>query len=228
MLHSFLCELAAFAAYFVYGSFFEWVFHRYLFHSPKYLYRLFREHTLVHHQIYKADESYHSNEDHPDKVPMDWWALPAMVLAHLPLFFFVQWLTKVPSVWGGVAALTTYYSLYESFHWAMHVPRASKFLSRFRVWRYLDAHHHVHHKYMLSNLNVILPLADLMIGTLRDGTGQKTTWQQMLRRKAATTPAAMTPTSMPTSMPTPVEPKTAAVTAIRQEAAWRRKKPTRV
>lgn len=215
MLHTLLCELAAFAAYFVYGSFFEWFFHRYLFHSPKYIYRLFREHTLVHHQVYKADETYHTHDDHPDKVPMDWWAMPAMVIAHLPLFWLVQKLSGVPSLWGGVAAIVVYFSLYESFHWAMHVPRASKILSRFRVWRYLDSHHHVHHKYMLSNLNVIFPLADLTMGTLRDAAGKRTTGREMLRRRA---PAAEPAKDVPAAKP-PV---------TRQEAAWRPKKPTRV
>ena len=55
----------------------------------------------------------------------------------------------------------------------MHVPRAVAFLRRFRWFRFLDAHHKVHHKYMLSNLNVILPLADLTLGTLRDAEGRK-------------------------------------------------------
>lgn len=183
MVYAFLWEALAFAVYFVYASFFEWAFHRYLFHSPKYVYRTFREHTLVHHQIYKSDETYHTHDDHPDKVPMDWWALPLMVLGHLPLLFFVQWATGIPSVWGGVAAITVYFTLYESFHWAMHVPRASKFLSRFRVWRYLDAHHRVHHKYMLSNLNVIMPLADLTFGTLRNGKGVKVSFADLEPRR---------------------------------------------
>ncbi len=185
MVYSFLWEALAFAVYFVYASFFEWAFHRYLFHSPKYVYRTFREHTLVHHQIYKSDETYHTHDDHPDKVPMDWWALPLMVLGHLPLLFFVQWATGIPSVWGGIAAITVYFTLYESFHWAMHVPRASKFLSRFRTWRYLDAHHRVHHKYMLSNLNVIMPLADLTFGTLRNGKGAKIGFADLDPRRVA-------------------------------------------
>ena len=185
MVYTLVCEVAAFAVYFVYASFFEWSFHRYLFHSPKYVYRTFREHTLIHHQIYKSDETYHTHDDHPEKVPMDWWALPLMVLGHLPLLFLIQWATHVPSVWGGVAAVVVYFSLYESFHWAMHVPKASKFLSRFRAWRYLDAHHRVHHKYMLSNLNVILPVADLTFGTLRDGVGAKVKLVNLLRSRQA-------------------------------------------
>jgi hypothetical protein len=178
-------ELGAFCVYFLYTSYFEWALHRYIFHTPRYIYSMFRKHTLVHHQVYKGDESYHTHEEHPDNVPMNWWALPAMIAVHLPLFVGVQWLTHVPSAWGGIVALSLYYGLYESLHWAMHVPRAAGFLQRFRVYRFLDAHHHVHHKYMLSNLNVILPLADLTFGTLRNGDGVKVNLRSLLRGKAA-------------------------------------------
>jgi len=178
-----LWELGAFFVYFVYTSYFEWVLHRYIFHTPKYIYSMFRKHTLVHHQVYKGDETYHTDEDHPDHVPMNWWALPMMILVHLPLFVGMQLLTGIPSAWGGIIALSLYYGLYESLHWAMHVPRAATFLERFRVYRFLDAHHHVHHKYMLSNLNVILPLPDLMFGTLRDADGVKVNLRTLLARR---------------------------------------------
>lgn len=169
-----LCELAAFAVYFLYGSYFEWFFHRYLFHSPKYFYRAFRAHTLVHHQIYKGDDTYYADEhEHPEHVAMDWWALVAMEIFHLPFFWLIQHFTGIPSLWGGVAAIAVYYGLYESLHWVMHVPHAVRRLSRYAWFRFLDTHHKVHHKYMLSNLNVILPLADLTLGTLRDANGRK-------------------------------------------------------
>jgi hypothetical protein len=171
--HMLICEFAAFAVYFLYGSYFEWLFHRYLFHSPKLIYRTFKAHTLVHHQIYKHDESYHAHDEHPEKVAMDWWALLAMVGFHLPFFYMIQRVTGIPSLWGGVAAIVVYYSLYESLHWVMHVPTASTWLSRFGWFRFIDNHHRIHHKYMLSNLNVILPLADLTLGTLRVGDGRR-------------------------------------------------------
>jgi hypothetical protein len=168
-----LIQFAAFVVYTLYMSFFEWAFHRHMFHTPKISKYMFKAHTLTHHQIYKGDESYHTHDDHPDKVPMDWWALPAMIAGHLPFFVLIQWATGIPSIWGGVAAVIVYYTVYESIHWAMHVPRAATFLNRFRVYRYLDAHHHMHHKYMLSNLNVVFPLADLVLGTLRDAEGKR-------------------------------------------------------
>ena len=170
---NFYWQAAAFVVYFLYSSFFEWSLHRFVFHTPKYNYSMFRKHTLVHHQIYKSDETYHSHEDEPDSVPMNWWALPMMLAFHAPFFFLIQWATGIPSVWGGLAAIATYFVIYESIHWAMHVPRAAKFLERFRVYRFLDAHHRAHHKYMLSNLNVVLPLADLTFGTLRTESGRR-------------------------------------------------------
>lgn len=173
MLSSFLCQLGAFGVYFVLSSYTEWVFHRYAFHTPKVNRAMFRAHTLVHHQVYKGDHTYQTDEQHPPHVPMNWWALPALLAVHLPIFWLVQAVTGVPSLWGGVLAIIAYFGVYESSHWAMHVPRAARFLSRFRVYRFLDTHHHTHHKYMLSNLNVVLPLADLTFGTLRNAEGKR-------------------------------------------------------
>ena len=167
-----LCQSVAFVLYFVLTSFTEWVFHRYAFHTPKFGFALFRAHTMIHHQIYK-DDTYQTHEEHPGHVPMSWWACPAMVAAHLPIFWLVQTLTGIPSLWGGVLAITAYFGIYESIHWAMHVPRAARLLNRFRPYRFLDAHHRTHHRFMLSNLNVVLPLADLALGTLRAADGRR-------------------------------------------------------
>lgn len=172
-MHTAFTEIAAFVVTFLYGSYFEWVFHRYMFHSPKLCFRTFKEHTLVHHQIYKGDETYHTHDDHPEKVAMDWWALAAMVGFHLPFFWLIEKLTGASIMVGAVAAIVVYYSLYESLHWMMHVPAAQRLLGRFRWFVFIDNHHHLHHKYMLSNLNVILPLADLTLGTMRVGEGRR-------------------------------------------------------
>jgi sterol desaturase/sphingolipid hydroxylase (fatty acid hydroxylase superfamily) len=136
--------------------------------------------------------------------------MPVMVVWHLPLFWVVQRLTGIPSLWGGVAAIVVYYSVYESFHWAMHVPRASKALSRFRFYRFLDAHHRVHHKYMLSNLNVILPLADLTLGTLRDADGRKVL---LFRRRSALPAQPEQEPSRPTRRRAPARSKARISTA---------------
>jgi len=165
----FLCQAGAFVCWFLYGSFFEWAFHKYLFHSPRLIRATFNAHALVHHQIYKGDDTYDvpSVKD-PDQnhIAMDWFALPLFIGFHLPLLWFVQWITGLPSLWGGVAAITAYYLGYEILHYFMHVPR-NRWIERTRIFRFLNAHHRLHHKYQQKNLNVLLPLADLVLGTLR-------------------------------------------------------------
>ena len=163
-------EILAFFAWFVYGSYFEWLFHKHLFHSPKYVKRTFRAHTLIHHQVYKGDHTYSLAEGkEPEHVAMDWWALIAFLTFHLPLIWAVQALTGWQCLWGGLAAICAYYGLYEYLHWCMHVPDQRPF-EQWRVYRFLREHHRLHHVHMQKNLNVILPLADLTLGTLKRET----------------------------------------------------------
>jgi sterol desaturase/sphingolipid hydroxylase (fatty acid hydroxylase superfamily) len=137
-----LCqELLAFAFYFLYASFFEWWFHKYLFHSPKLIKRTF-------------------------KAAMDWFALPMFVGVHMPIFILIQAATGWQSMWGGIAAIMAYYCFYEYFHYCMHVP-AGRLVEKTRLFSFIKEHHRVHHKYMQQNLNVYFPLADKCMGTYR-------------------------------------------------------------
>jgi sterol desaturase/sphingolipid hydroxylase (fatty acid hydroxylase superfamily) len=47
----------------------------------------------------------------------------------------------------------------------MHIPKGRR-LERTFWFRWLDSHHHMHHKRHFNNLNVVLPLADILFGTL--------------------------------------------------------------
>ena len=163
-------EALAFVVFFVYGSYFEWAFHKYLFHSPKYIRRTFNAHTLVHHQIYKGDDTYSLAEgQEPEHVAMDWWALVAFLGVHLPILWAVQKLTHWHCLWGGLAAIAAYYGLYEYLHWCMHVPDQRPF-EKWGAYRFIREHHRVHHVHMMKNLNVILPVADLTLGTFKRET----------------------------------------------------------
>ena len=165
-----LQETSAVVAWFLYGSYLEWDFHKYLFHSPKYLRATFRAHTLIHHQVYKGDQTYALAEGKtPENVAMDWWALLAFLGVHVPILGAVQYLTGWHCFWGGLAAIAVYYGLYEYFHWCMHVPNQRPF-EKWRVYRFIREHHRLHHVHMLKNLNVILPLADLTLGTFKRET----------------------------------------------------------
>jgi sterol desaturase/sphingolipid hydroxylase (fatty acid hydroxylase superfamily) len=47
----------------------------------------------------------------------------------------------------------------------MHKPTLP-FIERSGYFRFIERHHRIHHFYMNRNLNVLLPLADLILGTL--------------------------------------------------------------
>ena len=47
----------------------------------------------------------------------------------------------------------------------MHLPKARR-VERSWLFHRLNGHHILHHRYMHKNFNVILPLADLCLGTL--------------------------------------------------------------
>ena len=161
----FWAEAAGFIALFFYASFFEWVLHRFLMHQPLWWYP-YHAHALVHHGTFRAGPSYFLSENGSlKKIRFAWWNAPLILGLHAPLLLGVRYLLQADIFFGGMAALGFYYFLYEYFHFCMHVPKARWFETT-ALFAWLDAHHHQHHKRHLSNLNVVLPLADLFLGTL--------------------------------------------------------------
>ena len=151
-----------------YGSFFEWTLHRFLMHRPmgKFVYA-FRAHALVHHQTFKADHTYHLIKDE-DKhtIPMAWWNGPVLVLAaQIPFILAALLLGQTGLLCGSLLACGVYYGAYEYMHWCMHLPRRRN-IERSGIFFRLNGHHLLHHRYMHKNFNVVLPLADLCLGTL--------------------------------------------------------------
>jgi sterol desaturase/sphingolipid hydroxylase (fatty acid hydroxylase superfamily) len=63
------------------------------------------------------------------------------------------------------ATMALYYAGYESLHFLMHKPSVP-FIERSRIFQFIKRHHRIHHFHMNRNLNVLLPLADLVLGTL--------------------------------------------------------------
>lgn len=150
------------------ASFFEWTLHRYIMHRPVAGFRYpYERHALIHHRIFRADESYHLLDER-DKatIPMAWWNGPAMIaLCELPALAIAYALNLWGLAVGTLAAFVLYYSAYEYLHWCMHLPR-KRIVERSGVFFRLNGHHLLHHRYMGKNFNVVLPLADLCLGTL--------------------------------------------------------------
>jgi len=160
-----LPQAVGFISFLLYASFFEWFLHRFLMHQPIWSYP-FRSHALIHHGIFRAGPTYFLLQDeNRKKVRFAWWNAPLILGLHAPVVLWIQYLLHINIFFGGMTALGFYYFLYEYFHFCMHVPKG-RWIEK-RVWfGWLDAHHHTHHKRHYNNLNVVLPLADLVFGTL--------------------------------------------------------------
>lgn len=167
----------------LYASIFEWGFHRYVMHKPLQLWKWkwelsfrypFEAHALTHHKIFKADHTYHLQEGGPaPKIRMAFWNIPFIVLmgmfpfivAAIPFVVYGWWAGSIAISITGLILAVVYYIAYEYIHWCMHLPKNRR-LEQSWIFQRLNAHHLLHHRYMGSNFNVVLPLADWLFGTL--------------------------------------------------------------
>jgi hypothetical protein len=168
-MHQFFFWTATgFLAATVYASFFEWILHRFIMHRPmgRFTYP-FERHALVHHRIFRADPTYHlSRDEDKHTIPMAWWNGPALIAVGLIPFVAAAWFGKQWGLLcGGALVCIGYYAAYEYLHWCMHLPRR-RHVERSGIFFRLNGHHLLHHRYMHKNFNVVLPLADLCLGTL--------------------------------------------------------------
>jgi len=152
----------------VYASLCEWMLHRYVMHRPLPGFRYpFERHTLVHHHKFKADDTYHLiHKTDANTIPMAWWNGPVLiVLSSLPALSISALSERWSVVFICALVVGTYYGAYEYLHWCMHLPKARR-VECFFLFRRLNGHHLLHHRYMGHNFNVVFPIWDLLFGTL--------------------------------------------------------------
>jgi len=158
----------------VYVCMCEYGLHRWVMHRPlwRFVYP-FNAHAKVHHKTFKYDATYHlQNPADRWTIPMAWWNGPVLVAIGALPAVFLSWILGMWSIVITVAVVAAlYYSAYEYMHWCMHLPLPKRRMIE-RSWIIgwifyrLNGHHLLHHRYMQKNYNVVLPLADLCLGTL--------------------------------------------------------------
>src|SRR5207249_4910658 len=70
-----------------------------------------------------------------------------------------------------------YYALYEYLHFCMHVP-ANRPFERTRFFKFVQTHHRLHHVHYMKNLNVVIPIADFILGS-RIGLNDSNLFQKL-------------------------------------------------
>jgi multisubunit Na+/H+ antiporter MnhG subunit len=161
-------------------SLFEWTLHRFVMHRPVHFLGVnitypFEKHALTHHRTFTGEAHYHiQNEQSKEVIRMAWWAGPALVfLTEAPFLligvFFYLFSSILHASWLipllGILTSSLYFFSYEYFHWLMHDPK-NRLFERTRVFRFINGHHVLHHKFDGNNLNVVFPFANWLFGTL--------------------------------------------------------------
>ncbi len=159
-------QLAAFCGTFLYSSLFEWTLHRFFMHQVTFgIVYPFRAHAQVHHQVFKSDYTYHLQPGvNPKLITFAKWNYPFLLALNSPIIVALE-MSGLRVTLGIVLGMSSYYFLYEYLHYAMHRP-TGRFFESWKVFKFIDHHHLIHHKYMHRNLNVVLPLVDTVLGTL--------------------------------------------------------------
>jgi len=176
----------------VQASFFEWAFHRFWLHRPWLPKGCFTAHTLVHHQLCKFDDTFHVvEEEQEEALTFQWWGGPLLIVINqIPWVLLALGLSALGVALPYVTFIVTvavtfalYYAGYEGFHYLMHKPTLP-WLEGSQWFRFLKHHHRIHHVQMDRNLNVLVPIADFVIGTLVTQVTVPATTPETARRLA--------------------------------------------
>lgn len=173
---------------FTIGSLYEWLVHRFLYHGKSRL-PVWRDIYVIHHR------GHHWHRFPPDRYvehgplnripvvppePFDVCESPrSRAIAWLMQFmlyfgvgivftFIPTWLVtqNLPFTLASIASGFVCSYLFIRVHDLMHYPQGA-WLERRGWFRFLNRHHYIHHVDPRANLNFMLPLCDLLFGTLR-------------------------------------------------------------
>jgi len=156
-------------------SFVEWWVHRTIMHRrslPAFIYRLvpyfeaaFRNHAVLHHAVFY--KTYDHEPDQHGRLLNLRFHVSDLVSSNLfvaPLHVVYLLIEPVGSL-ALASMITIYMFTWNALHVEMHIP-SNRWWFHHRVFRFLNRHHYLHHVYPGRNFNVVLPLADYLVGTV--------------------------------------------------------------
>ena len=158
--------LLGFVGVLLYCSFLEWFVHKYGMHTDKISKWAFSRHAIQHHTARRSLKRFYIPPE--EKAAYDLTgssAVPLLWIVHLPMYFLVGWYGGVAAGVGVAVGAAVYILAYEFLHFYIHAPKGHWF-QRTRLFRFYCEYHRVHHHRARRNYNIVLPLADLVMGTL--------------------------------------------------------------
>lgn len=170
----------------VIASPFEWLVHRYVYHRAAWVLRRIHTVHVAHHHLYFPTWRYVTGGP-ARRIPVLAHGVStpqgsasgnaATYLAHFCFYMTIgaaviwlpAWLLSqsLPFLAGTLAGTIVISNLFITVHDSIHRPGSHPLLESRGWFRFLDEHHYVHHVDTEANVNFLLPLADLLFGTLR-------------------------------------------------------------
>ncbi len=156
-------------------SFAEFAIHRHLMHRqrlPGWVYKVlpdlrnqFKNHAVLHHGTY-----YKEFDHEPDpagktfNVRILWGDTLRLILTFSPLIVALWFLVSPASSLTFLAMIYLHNLVWGIVHIQMHVPSENCWFADTRYFRFISRHHFMHHQQTGKNYNVVLPLADFVLG----------------------------------------------------------------
>lgn len=164
----------------------EWYVHRFVYHEPvlRPLGAIFRVHTAHHYAFFptwryvtsgparRLSIRWRTPDIHSSSIRnagvrlahFAWYLGIGFVLVWVPSWFVTR---SVPFLVGAVVGTAVVSNLFIVVHDTIHRPRSHRLVEAQPWFAFLDRHHYIHHIDLGANLNFLLPLGDLLFGTLR-------------------------------------------------------------
>ena len=161
----------------VFCSFAEHAIHRHVMHRlrlPRWVYRIapdlrvqFDHHAVLHHGKYYKQFDYEPCEEGKFlNLCIRWPDTLRMLVFFLPLLVIVGVFASAASMGMLVLMVIGQNMIWSRVHVQMHVPESDRWFRRTGYFRFIARHHFMHHRRAHRNYNVVLPLADFLMGAV--------------------------------------------------------------
>lgn len=157
-------------------SFVEHVIHRNLMHRhklPKLVYKLVphlhivhSDHAVEHHgRFYKEFDWEPDPEGREVNLAIRVQDTAFLGIGQLPIFIGAALFSPILCASYALVG-ATHNLVWSKVHREMHIPDDKNGFKRWRAYRFLARHHFMHHVHPTTNLNVVFPFADWILGTV--------------------------------------------------------------
>lgn len=181
--------LLGFVYTFLVASMMEWIVHKYVYHNsfPILLQHIYKIHHIVHH-CHQFPTGKYTSTGPPKRVSMDskiqtnpyinrnirlqhmgFYMSFALILVIIPSYLTYSFSFTISTLFWSIV----FSELFISVHDTIHRPGAHPLIEWQSWFSFINNHHWIHHIDNESNLNFLLPLFDLLVGTIRFQTTER-------------------------------------------------------